>query len=68
MDFWLIVAFSRTEDEKRSWGKYWLWQYTDNTKGIEPNQVPGIPGNSKGNLDCNSYDGTRAHLVAEWAS
>jgi hypothetical protein len=30
--------------------------------------VPGIPGDSKGNLDCNSYDGTRAHLVAEWAS
>jgi lysozyme len=53
---------------QRSWGKYWLWQYTDNTKGIEPNQVPGIPGDSKGNLDCNSYDGTRAHLVAEWAS
>jgi hypothetical protein len=21
-----------------------LWQYTDNTKGIKPNRVPGIPG------------------------
>jgi hypothetical protein len=46
----------------------WLWQYTDNTKGIKPNRVPGIPGDSKGNLDCNSYDGTRAQLNDEWAS
>ena len=53
---------------QRSWDKYWLWQYTDNTKGIKPNRVPGIPGDSKGNLDCNSYDGTRAQLNDEWAS
>ena len=53
---------------QRSWDKYWLWQYTDSTKGIKPNQVPGIPGDSKGNLDCDSYDGTRAQLDAEWAS
>ena len=50
---------------QRSWDKYWLWQYSDNTKGIKPNQVPGIPGDSKGNLDCDSYDGTRAQLDAE---
>jgi len=53
---------------QRSWDKYWLWQYTDNTRGIKPNQVSGIPGDSKGNLDCDSYDGTRAQLDAEWAS
>jgi hypothetical protein len=35
-----------------------LWQYTDNTKGIKANRVPGIPGGSKDNLDCKSYDGT----------
>jgi hypothetical protein len=36
-----------------------LWQYTDNTKGIKPNRVPGIPGDSKYHLDCKSYDGSR---------
>ena len=53
---------------QRSWTKYWLWQYTENTAGIQPNQVPGIPGDAKGNLDCDSYDGTRAQLITEWAS
>ena len=53
---------------QRSWDKYWLWQYTDNTKGIKPNRVPGIPGDANGNLDCNSYNGTRGQLNVEWAS
>jgi hypothetical protein len=35
------------------------WQYTDNTKAIKPNRVPGLPSDSKDNLDCKSYDGTR---------
>jgi lysozyme len=51
-----------------SWKKFWLWQYTDSKKGIQPNTVPGIPGDTKGNLDCNSYDGTAAQLAQEWAS
>ena len=51
-----------------SWKTYWLWQYTDNKNGLAPNQVPGIPGDAKGNLDCNSYDGDREKLEAEWAS
>ena len=53
---------------QKSWEKYWLWQYTDRTTGLKPNKVPGLPGDSKGNLDCDSYDGTRAQLDAEWAS
>lgn len=53
---------------QKSWSKYWLWQYTDKTTGLRPNTVPGIPGDSKGNLDCNSYDGNRQQLKAEWAS
>ena len=53
---------------QKSWEKYWLWQYTDRTTGLKPNKVPGLPGDSKGNLDCDSYDGTRAQLKAEWAS
>jgi lysozyme len=51
-----------------SWKKYWLWQYTDSKKGLQPNTVPGLPGDAKGNLDCNSYGGTPQQLAQEWAS
>lgn len=51
-----------------SWETYWLWQYTDNTKSkLVPSSVAGIPGDDKGNLDCDAYDGTREQLAAEWA-
>lgn len=50
-----------------SWERYWLWQYTDGTGGASPNSIPGIPGDSEGNLDCNSYDGTQEELATEWA-
>ena len=55
---------------QKSWNRYWLWQYTDNTKNssLQPSSIPGIPGDAKGNLDCDSYDGTKAQLKAEWAS
>lgn len=53
---------------QESWAKYWLWQYTDKKPSLAPSQVPGIPGDAVGNLDCNSYDGTKAQLAAEWAS
>jgi lysozyme len=53
---------------QESWSKYWLWQYTDNTDGLEPNTVAGIPGDDSGNLDCNMFAGTREQLKAEWAS
>ena len=52
---------------QKSWKKSWLWQYADRKAGLKPNEVPGLPGDSKGNLDCDSYDGTRAQLKAEWA-
>jgi GH25 family lysozyme M1 (1,4-beta-N-acetylmuramidase) len=53
---------------QKSWSNFWLWQYTDRQSGFQPNQVPGLPGDDKGNLDCNSYDGTPAQLKADWAS
>ena len=37
--------------------------HTDNTKGIKPNRVSGIPGDSKDNLDCKSYDRKRRHCA-----
>jgi GH25 family lysozyme M1 (1,4-beta-N-acetylmuramidase) len=53
-----------------SWNKYWLWQYTDNKNDLhlQPSSTPGIPGNSAGDLDCDSYDGTQQLLKNEWAS
>lgn|SRR5262245_15520896 len=51
-----------------SWTTYWLWQYADRKTGLQPNEVAGIPGDSKGNLDCNSYALTQAQLETEWAS
>jgi lysozyme len=51
-----------------SWEGYWLWQYTDGTAGPGPRQAPGIPGNARGDLDCNRFHGTADQLAAEWAS
>lgn len=55
---------------QKSWSKAWLWQYTDspNNPNLQPSSIPGIPGDAKGNLDCDSYDGTAQALKAEWAS
>ena len=53
-----------------SWKKYWLWQYTAKTSdpSLQPSSIAGIPGDGKGNLDCDSYDGTQSQLTREWAS
>jgi lysozyme len=51
-----------------SWNTCWLWQYTDSVTGLAPNQVPGIPGDANGNLDCNSYGFSKEQLIEEWAS
>jgi len=65
---WLAHYNTRNPQVQRSWSTYWLWKYTDSRTGLEPNQVPGLPGDSRRNLDCNSYGGTRAELKAQWAS
>jgi len=51
-----------------SWSSIRLWQYADSKTGLQPNQVPGIPGDDSGNLDCNSYNFTKEQLTGEWAS
>jgi len=63
-----LAHYSPNPTVQKSWTRYWLWQYADRKTGLQPNQVPGIPGDSRGNLDCNSYDGTRTELETEWAS
>ena len=63
-----LAQYSSKPVVQASWKTYWLWQYTDSKTGLEPNQIAGIPGDTSGNLDCNSYSGTREQLAAEWAS
>ncbi|HZO47783.1 MAG TPA: glycoside hydrolase family 25 protein [Xanthobacteraceae bacterium] len=63
-----LADYRKNWSVQKSWKTYWLRQYTDNKNKNPPNQVPGIPGDSKGNLDCNTYESTREKLAAEWAS
>jgi GH25 family lysozyme M1 (1,4-beta-N-acetylmuramidase) len=51
-----------------SWSTFWLWQYTDGLNTPTPEQVPGIPGNDQGCVDCNHFMGSEAELRAQWAA
>jgi len=63
-----LAQYSETPVVQASWTTYWLWQYTDSTKGPAPNTVAGIPGDASGNLDCNMFDRSKSDLATEWAS
>ncbi len=63
-----LAQYGERPSVQRSWDQCWLWQYTDNRKGLNPNRVVGIPGNAEGDLDCNSYGGSQDDLKKEWAS
>ena len=63
-----LAQYGPSPSVQASWSTYWLWQYTDSKSGLTPNTVDGIPGDASGNLDCNSYSGTKDQLTAEWAS
>ena len=63
-----LAHYNAQPKAQKSWEKYWLWQYADRTSGLQPNTVPGIPGDDEGNLDCNAYEGTHEQLKAAWAS
>jgi len=73
-DFWgahrlWLAHYNANPTVQKSWKKYWLWQYTDGKIGPKPDEVvPGLPGDSSGHLDRDSYEGTRAQLKTEWAS
>ncbi len=65
-----LAHYNKNPVCQASWSDYWLWQYTDK-KGnpdLQPSSIAGIPGNTAGDLDCDSYDGDRQQLTAEWAS
>jgi lysozyme len=64
-----LAQYSATPAVQASWTSYWLWQYADSTgSDVGPTSIEGIPGDDSGNLDCNTYDGTREQLMEEWAS
>ena len=63
-----LAQYGANPVPQASWQSIWLWQYTDSKTGPPPNQVPGIPGDTAGNLDCNSYSFGKDQLTAEWAS
>lgn len=61
-----LAQYGSQPNVQASWSSYWLWQYTDGESGPEPRQVPGIPGDGKGRLDCDHFLGTDEDLVALW--
>jgi GH25 family lysozyme M1 (1,4-beta-N-acetylmuramidase) len=63
-----LAQYGNQPKVQASWSSYWLWQYTDGIYGPDPKHVPGIPGNSHNQLDCDHYAGTEDQLRAEWAS
>ena len=63
-----LAQYGPTPVPQASWDSYWLWQYTDGKFGPGPKQAPGIPGNAKGELDCNRFHGAPEAVAAEWAS
>jgi GH25 family lysozyme M1 (1,4-beta-N-acetylmuramidase) len=64
----IICQYGPRPKIQKSWKDWFLWQYTDGTtKSYGPRSVPGIPGNSKNQLDCNWYPGTSEQLKQQWA-
>jgi GH25 family lysozyme M1 (1,4-beta-N-acetylmuramidase) len=63
-----LAQYTPPPKVQASWDTYWLWQYADKKTGLQPNEVAGIPGDAHGNLDCNTYEGSKADLTASWAS
>jgi GH25 family lysozyme M1 (1,4-beta-N-acetylmuramidase) len=64
-----LAQYGPSATVQASWDRYWLWQFTEG-KANDPRRkrVPGIPGNSRGELDCDFYAGAADQLQAEWAS
>jgi lysozyme len=59
---WLAEYCNPPPSCQASWQQPWLWQFTGS------GSCAGIPGDAKGNVDCNAYFGSMAELQAQWAS
>jgi lysozyme len=58
-----LAQYSSSPVVQESWQTYWLHQYTDGNYGPSPHSIAGI-----GPCDINSYDGSAAELLEEWAN
>lgn len=58
-----LAQYGDTAVIQKSWKDWWLWQYAE-----KKSTVPGIPGNTIGNLDFDHFAGSEADLKAQWAS
>lgn len=58
-----LAQYSTTPVVQQSWQTYWLWQFTDGDYGPVPHSIDGV-----GPCDINSFAGSVADLVAQWAS
>jgi GH25 family lysozyme M1 (1,4-beta-N-acetylmuramidase) len=63
-----LAQFGDNPVVQASWSNFWLWQYTDGSAGPDKKTVDGIPGNTKGHLDCDHFAGSADQLAREWAS
>lgn len=63
-----LAQYDSSPTLQASWGSYWLWQFTEG-KASDPRRrtVPGILGNTAGEIDCNYFAGDEARLRTEWA-
>lgn len=55
--------YGNNPDIQESWSSYWLWQFTDGIYGPSPHSIDGV-----GPCDINSFLGSKAELIAQWAS
>lgn len=58
-----LAQYGPTAVVQNSWKTWWLWQYAE-----KKSTVPGIPGNTIGNLDFDHFAGSEQDLRAQWAS
>jgi GH25 family lysozyme M1 (1,4-beta-N-acetylmuramidase) len=63
-----LAQYGATPTVQKSWGGFWLWQYTDGALGPGLKSVPGLAGDAQGRLDCDYFEGDAAALAGQWAS
>ena len=57
-----LAQYSSSPSPQASWDDWWLWQYSDGQAGPSPHGCPGCTGD----VDTNSYEGSRDQLRSEW--
>lgn len=58
-----LAQYGSTPVVQASWQSAWLWQYSDGVSGPQPHNCPGVADS----CDTDSWTGTDAELVAQWA-